>query len=273
MLGYRADRLDAKHALPDKLNVAKHKKLVPKIRKVQDLLGNSLTGVDLIRCWIAWRVIPLSCRSGLMCNYTGGTDDPLRHSSLRLTEEAIMEMATTLINSKYEDCNIVGLNSFCKLNPTPKAKSDFWKVKYDHEAAKKARAAAIAAKQTVRKSKKKPTASELLKLDDTSESEVALDSLGLLFNHLIDTDYCQDDMGASQAVEEEVNINSSNSEPLLRQTLRRVTRKVRFSHPLAYLDPHFLLKRQQHESRRQTQTGGDDDLPSGLPTLHKNTLP
>ncbi|XP_044360279.1 uncharacterized protein [Triticum aestivum] len=253
MLGYRADRLDAKHALPDKLNVAKHKKLVPKIRKVQDLLGNSLTGVDLIRCWIAWRVIPLSCRSGLMCNYTGGTDDPLRHSSLRLTEEAIMEMATTLINSKYEDCNIVGLNSFCKLNPTPKAKSDFWKVKYDHEAAKKARAAAIAAKQTVRKSKKKPTASELLKLDDTSESE--------------------DDMGASQAVEEEVNINSSNSEPLLRQTLRRVTRKVRFSHPLAYLDPHFLLKRQQHESRRQTQTGGDDDLPSGLPTLHKNTLP
>lgn len=80
-------------------------------------------------------------------------------------------------------------------------------------------------------------------------------------------------MGASQAVEEEVNINSSDSEPLLRQALRRVTRKVRFSHPLAYLDPHFLLKRQQHESRRQTQTGGDDDLPSGLPTLHKNTLP
>lgn len=119
MLGYRADRLDAKHALPDKLNVAERKKLVPKIRKVQDLLGNGLTGVDLICCWIAWRVIPLSRRSGLMCNYTGGIDDPLRHSSLRLTEEAIMEMATTLINSKYEDCNIVWLNSFCKLNPTP----------------------------------------------------------------------------------------------------------------------------------------------------------
>ena len=54
-----------------------------------------------------------------------------------------------------------------------------------------------AAKKTVRKSKKKPTASDLLKLDDTSESEVALDSLGLFFNHLIDTDYCQDDTGAS----------------------------------------------------------------------------
>ena len=133
------------------------------------------------------------------------------------------------------------------------AKSVFWKAKYDHEAAKKAKAAARAAKKTVRKSKKKPTASELLKLDDTSESEVALDSLDLFFNNLIDSDYCQDDTGASQAVEEEVTIISSDSEPLPRQKLRRVTRKVRFSHPLAYLDPHFLLKRQQHESRDDPQ--------------------
>ena len=104
----------------------------------------------------------------------------------------------------------------------------------------------------------------MLKLDDTSELEVALDSLGLLFNNLIDTDYYQDDTGASQAVEEEVTIISSDSEPLPRQKLRQVTRKVRFSHPLAYLDPHFLLKQQQHESRRQTRTSGDDGLPSIL---------
>ena len=39
----------------------------------------------------------------------------------------------------------------------------------------------------------------MLNLDDTSESEVALDSLGLLFNNLIDTNYCQDDTGASQS--------------------------------------------------------------------------
>ena len=124
----------------------------------------------------------------------------------------------------------------------PQAKSDFWKAKYDHEATKKARAAAKAAKKTIRRSRKKPSASDLLKLDKTSESEVALDSPGLLFNHLIDTNFCQDDMGASQAVEEEITITSSDSEPLPRQKLRRVTRKVRFSHPLAYLDPHFLLK-------------------------------
>ena len=43
----------------------------------------------------------------------------------------------------------------------------------------------IAAKKTNKKSRKKQTASELLKLDDTSESEVALDSLGHFFNNLI----------------------------------------------------------------------------------------
>lgn len=110
-------------------------------------------------------------------------------------------------------------------------------------------------KKTTRRSKKKKksTTEDLLKLDDdTSESEVALDSLGQFFNNLIDTDYCQDDTGASQAGEEEVII-SSDSDHLPRQKLRRVTRKVRFSHPLAYLDPHFLLKKQQHESRRQAR--------------------
>jgi len=50
MSGYRADRLDAKYQLPDKLAPAERKKLAPKIRKVQALLGNGLTGVDLIRC-------------------------------------------------------------------------------------------------------------------------------------------------------------------------------------------------------------------------------
>ena len=102
-------------------------------------------------------------------------------------------------------------------------------------------------------------------LDDSSESEVARDSLGSFFNYLIDTGYHQDDMWASQAIKEEVTIISSDSEPLPRQKIRRVTRKVRFSHPLAHLDPHFLLKQQQHKSRRQTQTSGGEELSSGLP--------
>ena len=49
----------------------------------------------------------------------------------------------------------------------------------------------------------------MLNLDDTSESEVALDSLGSFFNHLIDTDYYQADTGAGQVAEEDVTIISS----------------------------------------------------------------
>ena len=84
-----------------------------------------------------------------------------------------------------------------------------------------------------------------------------------IFNNLIDTDYCQDDTGSSQAVEQEVTI-SSDSAHLLRQKLRLVTQKVRFSHPLAYLDPHFLLKKKKHEGRRQARTNDDDEPPSDL---------
>ena len=77
--------------------------------------------------------------------------------------------------------------------------------------------------------------------------------------------FFQEDTGNSQPVEEEVIIISSDSELRPRQKIRRVTRKVRFSHPLAYQDPDFLLKQQQFENRRQTRTSKDAELSSGLP--------
>ena len=56
----------------------------------------------------------------------------------------------------------------------PQADDNFWKVKYDHDAAKQA----MAAKKTERKAakmgtskKKKPNTSELFKLDDTSSDD------------------------------------------------------------------------------------------------------
>ena len=45
-----------------------------------------------------------------------------------------------------------------------------------------------------------------------------------------------------------------------------MTRKVRFSHPLAYQDPQFLLKQQQLENRRQTRAN-HAELSSGLPDV------
>ena len=93
----------------------------------------------------------------------------------------------------------------------------FWKVKYDHEAAKGARKEKKAVrKEAVRKRGKKASASDPLRLSDSSESEVALDSLGLFFNHLIDTDHQQEDTGTSRSKADEVTILSSDSEPLPR---------------------------------------------------------
>ena len=112
---------------------------------------------------------------------------------------------------------------------------------------------------------KKTNTSELFALND-DESEVELDSLGSFFNYLIDTDYHQDEAEANNADYVEVTILSSDSEPLPRQKVRQVSRKVRFSHPLAYLDPNFILKKQQHEARRTTRNSGGGELSSGYPT-------
>ena len=92
---YHVQRLAPKHHLPEKLTTIERAKVTPTIAKVRALLGNGLTGIDLVRCWVAWRIIPLSRRSGLMCAYTGDTKDPLHYCSTRLTDNAINEMTKT----------------------------------------------------------------------------------------------------------------------------------------------------------------------------------
>ena len=95
--------------------------------------------------------------------------------------------------------------------------------------------------------------------------EVELDSLGLFFTRLIDDDACQDDAEASNAEFVEVIILSSDSEILPLPKFRQVNREVKFSHPLAYLDPKFLMKTQQHEARRTTRHSGQVVTSAGLP--------
>ena len=84
--------------------------------------------------------------------------------------------------------------------------------------------------------------------DDTDdpEVEVELDSLGSLFMHLINNDLRQEDAESSQADDVEVITLSSGSESMPTQKTRQTIRKVSFSHPLAHLDPTFILKTQQH---------------------------
>ena len=114
--------------------------------------------------------------------------------------------------------------------------------------------------KTPAKKKKKAATPEPLETDD---SEVELDSLGRLFMQFIDNNYSQDETEASDANAPEV-IDISDSEIFPQDRVRRVVWKVPFSHPLAHLDPNFLLKKQQHTSRRQTRSAGSEDLVAGL---------
>ena len=100
---------------------------------------------------------------------------------------------------------------------------------------------------TKKSAKKKTTASSEPNADAdlaNPDSEVELVSLGSFFIHLIDNDYYQDDAEGNQADDVEVIILSSGSDPLPTPKIRRANRKVKFSHPLDHLDPHFLLKMQ-----------------------------
>ena len=128
------------------------------------------------------------------------------------------------------------------------------------------RAPRVKTKVTKRPAKKRTTESPDPAEDvDDSESEVELDSLGSFFMHLIDNDHYQDDAEASRADNVEVISLSSDSEHVPVQKLCRAVQKVKHSHPLAYLDPHFSLNTQQHEARRTTRHSGQQVTSSGLP--------
>ena len=83
--------------------------------------------------------------------------------------------------------------------------------------------------------------------------------------HLIDNDHYQDDAEASRADNVEVISLSSYLDHVPVRKLCRAVWKVKRSHPLAYLDPHFCLKTRQHEARRTTRHSGQQVTSSGLP--------
>lgn len=89
--GYREHRLSNTHPVPQKLSSKDRAKYAPQYSKLRAFLANGLTGIDLVRCWTAWRILPLSRRPGLMCEYTGSVTDPLRHTTLSLTDSEITE--------------------------------------------------------------------------------------------------------------------------------------------------------------------------------------
>ena len=93
---------------------------------------------------------------------------------------------------------------------------------------------------------------------------IQLDSLGSLFMHLINNDLYQEDVEGSQADDVEVITLSSGSDSMPTQKTRQAIRKVSFYHPLAHLDPTFIVKTQQHEARRATPHCGQQVTSAGL---------
>ena len=82
-------------------------------------MANGLTGVDFVRCWISWSVLPLSRRPGLMCEYTGDLEDPQRHINIQVTDEEVTESVKEILNESESVCSQTSLNHFYTKNKTP----------------------------------------------------------------------------------------------------------------------------------------------------------
>ena len=82
-------------------------------------MANTLTGIDLVWCWVSWRILPLSRCPGLMCEYTGNLKDPQRHYEIQLSDAEDNEATKALLNESWAECKKTGLSPFCPFNKPP----------------------------------------------------------------------------------------------------------------------------------------------------------
>lgn len=104
---------------PEKLTDEEEASLAPVFAKLRALTANGLIGIDLICCWVEWRIMPLSRRDGLMCEY----DDNLNHLqcfyNVMLAEEDIVNIVKKQCGELIKNCSKIGLKPFCVSNPAP----------------------------------------------------------------------------------------------------------------------------------------------------------
>ena len=74
--GFRLERLSGKEEFPGWPTDEERAPLEPLHAKLRALTAHGLTGIDLIRCWLKWRIQPVRLRDGLMCDYSGASNDP-----------------------------------------------------------------------------------------------------------------------------------------------------------------------------------------------------
>ena len=105
--------------MPQRLNSSERVKYAPQIAKLRAFMANGLTGVDFVRCWISWSILPLSRRPGLMCKYTGEVDDPQRHYNIQLSKEEVTEGVKKILKESELVCSQTGLSPFYAKNKPP----------------------------------------------------------------------------------------------------------------------------------------------------------
>ena len=105
--------------LTEKLTEEEESEFIPIFSQLRSLTNNGLTGVDLVRCWVEWRILRLSRRNGLMCEYNGSENHPQCFFHTKLTEEDIVDMIKKLTSESLENCAKIGLKPFCLSNPAP----------------------------------------------------------------------------------------------------------------------------------------------------------
>ena len=118
--GYRPHRLTQAHPFPQRLTAQERAKYAPQLAKLRAFVANGLTGVDFVRCWVSWSILPLSRRPGLMCEYTGDLKDPQRHIDIQLTDDEVTEAVKKMLNEPIDVCSKTGLSPFYAANKPPK---------------------------------------------------------------------------------------------------------------------------------------------------------
>ena len=116
---YRDHRLSNAHPLPPQTSIKEWGKYAPTFSKLRAFMANGLTGIDLVRCWVSWRILPLSHRPGLMCEYTGDLKDPQCHCDIQLSDAVNTKATKVLLNESWADCSKTGLSPFCTFNKLP----------------------------------------------------------------------------------------------------------------------------------------------------------
>ena len=119
MPGYRAHQLSNGHSLPQRLTAKERQAYAPQLAKLRAHLANGLTGVDLVRYWVAWHVLPLSRHSRLMHEYTDNAKDPQRFNEIEMTDDEVTESVKKMLDEPIATCSQTGLAPFYAANKPP----------------------------------------------------------------------------------------------------------------------------------------------------------